>query len=124
MEATASVSAFIFNLESFLPLPLVCFCERRDALLPAIDRGANGCSGVSSELPAVTAGFHVDSALFQERHEWPFIINVIESPMHSVVQLIYMDFLLPAICSDASRVLFECVYFLPATPAAHFVPAE
>lgn len=33
---------------------------------------------VSSELPAVTAGFHVDSALFQERHEWPFIINVIE----------------------------------------------
>lgn len=68
-------------------LAAVCFCDRRDAELPVIDRGANGCSGVSSELPAVTAGFHVDSALFQERHEWPFIINVIESTMYSVCSL-------------------------------------
>lgn len=89
-----------------------------------IDRGANGCSGVSSELPAVTAGFHVDSALFQERHEWPFIINVIESTMYSVCSLFIWISFSSALCSDESHVLFECVYFLPATPAAHFIQAE
>lgn len=78
---------------------------------------------VSSELPAVTAGFHVDSALFQERHEWPFIINVIEGTMYSVCSLfIWISFLPPPLCS--SHVLFERVYFPPATPVAHFDKAE
>lgn len=80
---------------------------------------------VSSELPAVTPGFHVDSALFQERHEWPFIINVIEGMCTVCAAYSYgFLFLPPPLCSDGSRVLFERVYFPAATPAAHFDKAK
>lgn len=120
----ASLSS-LFNLESSLPSPHVRFYGWRVAKLPAIDRGTAGCSAVSSELPAVTVGFHVDSALFQERHEWPSIINVIEGTKYGMCSLfIWISFCLPLHVQTKSRVLFECVYFLPSTPGPHSEEVE
>lgn len=80
---------------------------------------------MSSELPAVTAGFHVDSALFQECHEWPFIINVIESTMYSCVQLIFMDFSPRPLYVQTRAACYLSVFiFYPATPAGTFRRAE